>query len=216
MIIKNTTTALPFAPTAMGQQVAVLFKVIDAGTQAADFQGRRSFSPKVIMVWEIHGAGVTRYGSLPTVTKFYTASMHPKSNLRKDIEAWLGRALTIDEADSFDLGEWLGRGCLMDVGTTGKYPRVDGLHPLPADKQVAAVNEAVIFDLDAPDMRVFASLSDNIRGMIEASPEWRVFQEKTAAIAPSESYPTEFDELPIASHLARDLARNLASLSVSN
>lgn len=49
------------------------------------------------------------------VTKRYTASLHEKANLRKELESWRGRAFTEEELQSFDLEKLIGVNCQLQV-----------------------------------------------------------------------------------------------------
>lgn len=55
-----------------------------------------------------------------TVRKIYTASLHEKSNLHKDLKAWRGRPFTAEELAGFDLEKVLGAPCQVLVQHTEK------------------------------------------------------------------------------------------------
>ena len=114
-----------------------------------------------------------------TISKGYTMSLHEKSSLRKDLSAWRGKDFTDEEAKGFDISKLVGAYCMVNAAiseTNGKtYTNVVGLTPLPgALKNVkpAAVHAPVMFDLDAPDMAVFATFHEKLQEAIKKSPEW--------------------------------------------
>ena len=47
--------------------------------------------------------------------QFYSVTLNSKSNLRQDLERWLGRALTKDELNGFDVFTMLGRPCQIMI-----------------------------------------------------------------------------------------------------
>lgn len=164
------------------------FSLIDLGTQHTEGQYGVKLQHKIRIGWELFGeddAGAPLTidvdgKEMPmTISKSYTVSLHEKSSLRKDLAAWRGKDFTDDEAKAFDVSKLLGAYCMVNVTTSetnGKtYSNVAGLTPLPgALKAVkpAPVHEFVKFDLDDPDMEVFASFHDKLQEAIKRSPEW--------------------------------------------
>ena len=62
-------------------------------------------------------------GENMTVRRKYTFSLNPKSNLRPDVEAIIGRKLTADEEKNFDIRKLADRPCKILVKHT---PREEG------------------------------------------------------------------------------------------
>jgi len=100
-----------------------------------------------------------------SVGRTFTASMHEKSNLRKFIESWFGKAFPSDEAaEEFDHSKLLGKFCLLNVTHTDKgnktYANIANATPIPrgmkADYTVA--NKPLLFDLDNADPDVYDAL----------------------------------------------------------
>ena len=58
-----------------------------------------------------------------TVPRKYTFSTNPKSNMRPDVEAIIGRKLTAEEEDNFDVRQLVDRACKVLVKHT---PREEG------------------------------------------------------------------------------------------
>ena len=134
-----------------------------------------------------------------TISKSYTVSLHEKAGLRKDLAAWRGRDFTDDEAKAFDVSKLLGAYCMVNVTTSetnGKtYSNVAGLTPLPGalkNAKPAPVHAVQSFDLDNPDMELFASFHEKLQEAIKRSPEFQKWIDKAPAHAggdPDEDIP---------------------------
>ena len=109
-----------FDPVSEGVHYAVCYGLFDLGTsyQEGMFAGDRH---QVVIMWEVPGEliEVERDGrrvTLPrAISKRYTLSLNEKSNLRKDLQAWRGKAFTDDELRGFDLKNVLGKGCQLQI-----------------------------------------------------------------------------------------------------
>ncbi len=73
-----------------------LYKVFDLGYQP----GIEGPQHEVAFLFELDA--VTGDGKPMTITKRFTASMHPKANLRRFIESWRGKPFTDEEVKVFD------------------------------------------------------------------------------------------------------------------
>lgn len=66
-----------------------------------------------------------KHFNLPVVIgQTFTASMHEKANLRKQLEGWRGRKFTDDEANTFDVSSILNKGCMLNVVENVKGDKV--------------------------------------------------------------------------------------------
>jgi hypothetical protein len=171
-----------------GAYIGRCYSLIDLGTQLSSGQYGEKMQHKIRIGWELFGEDeqgspltVTVDGKeMPmTISKSYTVSLHEKAGLRKDLAAWRGRDFTDEEAKAFDVSKLLGAYCMVNCTqseTNGKtYTNVAGLTPLPGalkNAKPAAVHEQVVFDLDAPDMKVFATFHEKLQEAIKKSPEW--------------------------------------------
>jgi len=177
-----------FKRVPQGVFVARCFQLIDMGTQTQIGQFGAKTAHKISVGWEIFGeddngepltVNVDGKNMPLTIKKSYTMSLHEKANLRKDLEAWRGRAFSEEEAKGFDISKLLGAYCMVNVTTSengGKtYSNVAGLTPLPSALKAnkpAGVHEFFVFDLDKPDMKVFNSFHEKLQMAIKKSPEW--------------------------------------------
>ena len=96
-------TGTTFTPVPAGLHLARCYRVIDLGTQETNYEGKRDFKRQLKIVWEIHGEDengnpiVTAKGEPMIVTKDYNMTWNDKGTLRKDLQAWRGKAFTEDE-----------------------------------------------------------------------------------------------------------------------
>src|SRR4030095_6955357 len=167
-----------FEQPPIGAHVARCIKVIDIGTQKGEYQGTPNYKRQVIIAWELPTELITTgdwAGKPFTVSKFYTASLSEKANLRKDLAGWRGRDFTPEELLGFDSKNILGKPCMLSViHNDKKKARVSGVMQVPKGLAVPdQVNETLFFSLESFDQKVFDSLSDGYKRMIELSPEYQ-------------------------------------------
>lgn len=177
-----------FKPVPAGVFIGRCFQIIDLGTQLSEGAYGSKLQHKIRLGWEIldnddEGTPLmVEYDgkTLPmTLSKSYTLSMHEKASLRRDLSAWRGKAFTEEEAMSFDVSKLVGAYCMLNVThneTNGKtYSNVAGITPLPGALKASKpdpVHDVVMFDLDNPDMKVFATFHEKLQDYIKKSPEW--------------------------------------------
>lgn len=170
-----------------GTHLARLYRIIDLGTQMRDYEGKVTMSRKAKFFWELHGedaAGkplLTTEGKPLIQSKEYTLSLGEKANLRRDLEAWRGKAFSEDELKGFDIKTVLGQFCMINISHREKgdvtYADLKGVSAVPAIYKKAGlpegINPVVLFSLDNFDQQLFDSLSENIKDTIRKSPEYR-------------------------------------------
>jgi hypothetical protein len=85
-------------PAPEGTHTARCFAVIDLGTQTSEWQGQQVSKRKVLLGFELPDELHTfdeKEGPKPfSIWSRFTASLHPKGQLRPMLEAWRGRAFT--------------------------------------------------------------------------------------------------------------------------
>jgi hypothetical protein len=165
-----------FEMTPEGQYIARCYRIIDLGTQTTTGMYGTKEQHKVMISWELIGEDDIKMqdGRPFSVHKNYTVSLSEKGSLRPDLEAWRGKKFTSTELEGFDLSNVLGQYCMIQVvhSEDGKFANVQTIMSYKGDKP-KPVNENVIFDIDNPDMKVFESLSDNMKLKIQSAPEWK-------------------------------------------
>lgn len=204
----NSTSDFKLPPA--GSFLARLYRIIDIGTQTTEWMGKKKMQRKIIAMFELHGEDndgqplQTAEGKPLIVSKRYTLSLDEKATLRKDLEAWRGKAFTQEELDGFNLEVLLGKCCMVSVTHStydGKeYANIAGISQVPAALkklgEPVGVNELMIFTLDPFDQDKFNKLSEGMQGVIKKSAEYRNTFEPNSA--PVSSAPSELmdDDIP--------------------
>lgn len=187
-----------FEQPPVGTHPARCIKIIDIGTQKGEYQGKANFKRQVIIGWELPTELMTEgdYAGKPfTTSKFYTASLSEKANLRKDLQNWRGREFTAEELAGFESKKILGAPCMLSLTTNDKGKvRVTGVMALPKAMKATLpeqINPSVYFSLEPDEfsMNDFEALSDGIRKMVALSPEYQ------QAIKPK-GKGTGFEDMP--------------------
>ncbi len=172
-----------------GAFIGRCYSLIDLGTQESNGQYGQKFSHKIQIGWELFGEDddgnpltveVEGRAMPMTIKKTYTVSLHEKSGLRRDLASWRGKDFTEEEAKAFDVSKLLGAYCMVNVTESennGKtYSNVSGLTRLPSalkDSKPNPVHKNLVFDLDHPDMEVFAGFHEKLQEAIKKAPEWK-------------------------------------------
>ena len=167
-------------PVAEGSYPSVCVGLIDLGMQNQEFEGRKKCSRQVTIIWELVGETIeTSEGELPrTINKTYTASLHERSGLRKDLKSWRGREFTAEELKGFDLCNILGAPCLLQIvhknTPNGTYANIAAIMSLPKGMpRPAPASAPVLFDIDSETaIEDFANLPEWIQKRIAESPTW--------------------------------------------
>lgn len=121
-----------FTPAPEGVHQGVCVDVVDLGV-IPGFGGKMQH--KVMIVWQIDERrdDMTRF----LLFKQYTLSLNEKATLRKDLEAWRGKAFTRSEEMGFDVEVLVGANAMLNVqhrpskDGSKTYANVVSLMPLP-------------------------------------------------------------------------------------
>ncbi|MBK9683860.1 MAG: hypothetical protein IPO59_11360 [Betaproteobacteria bacterium] len=168
-MIITTSSSSAFTPAPAGSFLARCCRVVDLGTQKTEFQGETKQQHKVLVVFEILDPDVFREDGKPyTVAKRYSASMHEKAALRRDLESWRGAKFTDADLKHFDLASILGRTCLLSVTHTDKagsiFANIAAVVKAPKGMTGTDPSEPLsLFDLASPDWTVFEHLGEVAR-----------------------------------------------------
>lgn len=100
-----------FDPAPDGMHPGVCVDIVDMGIIESTYSGQTKKQHKIRLVWEI--AATREDGSQYLVQKRYTASLHEKSALYKDLKSWRGRAFTPEELKGFDVEKLLHVPCTL-------------------------------------------------------------------------------------------------------
>ena len=188
MKLRANESSKTYAPAPAGSHIATCTAVIDLGTQKSDFNGEIKHQRKVMISFELNEeAGLRDDGKRFTISKRYTASLHEKSALRKDLIAWRGRDFTAEELAGFELNNIAGKTCMVSVvhvergGNT--YANIVSIMSAPKGVTNPGASPAVTFSLEPGefDAMTFESFGDKLRELIAASPEYQKVAGKAAA-----------------------------------
>jgi len=174
LTVSGTTGGKNFENTPEGTFAARCYQIIDLGHQTVIWEGQASVKPIVRITWEI--SEKMSDGRPFVISKEYTARITPKSSLKKDLEAWRGRAFTDQELANFSLENVLGKPCMLQVthkkSGDKTYSNVSSIMSLPKGMPCEElVNPAVTFDIQEFNKTVFETLPEFIRKKILMSKE---------------------------------------------
>jgi len=210
IVAKQNSSSSDFKLPPAGSFMARLYRIIDIGTQTTEWMGKKKMQRKIICMFELHGEDNDGYALLTAdskplvVSERYTLSLDEKATLRKDLEAWRGRAFTQEELDGFNLEVLLGKFCMVSITHTehdGKqYANISSISQLPsALKKLGepkGVNETMIFTLEPFDQAKFEKLSEGLQGVIKKSAEYRNTFEPNAPATVSSAIEEMDDDIP--------------------
>lgn len=173
------------APT--GNHIGRCIGMIDIGTQQGEYLGKTTHARKIVLRFELPNELISEgdFAGKPfVVSKFYTASLSEKANLRKDLEAWRGKPFTPDELMGFESKNLLDKPCMVNVTRSEKgKAKISGVTPMPKGLTAPGrVNDLLYFSLESNEYRpeVYEALSDYWKGEIQKSPEWADLHDSAA------------------------------------
>jgi hypothetical protein len=172
--VANNGNGGDYTPPPTGIHRAVCVSYVDIGTQKSEWQGEVKWQNKVMITWELPDETYEKDGeNIPfTVSKFYTKSLHEKSNLRHDLVSWRGREFTDDELKGFDLDNILGKSCQLNVvhkagKTGGMRAVVSAVLPLSKGMQAAEPSTPTWrYDIGEQGYNFPEQLSDKMKALI--------------------------------------------------
>ena len=166
-----------------GSHLARCYSIVHIGTVQWEYLGEVKHTDKIRLTWELPNETKVfkeENGEQPfVISKEYTLSMHEKSNLRRDVESWLG-SLSEQGADDFDITELMGQPCMItivhkDARNGNTYSNVGTVSQLLKGVECPPqYNENLEFNYgDSFDLNWLAKQPDFIKDMIESTPEYR-------------------------------------------
>jgi hypothetical protein len=189
LVVSAKSSGTEFAPHPEGAFPARCVRIIDLGTQRKTFKGESKDQHLIMFAFEsseLMPDGEKK--GLPfLVTTKYTASLSEKANLRKHLESWRGRKFSAPELEAFDLKNVLGKPCIMQIVHNQKdggkvYANINNIMGLmPGMTVPPAQNPPVFFSLAAFDKSVYDGMSDRMKELIAASPEYKALGQKSPA-----------------------------------
>jgi hypothetical protein len=155
-----------FQPAPAGTHAGVCVDVIDHGMMEVTYQGRTRQQHKITIAWQLD---VDLPDGKPfLVRRRYTASLHEKSALRKDLESWRGRAFTNVELDGFNLEDLLNVGCFLNIvhreSGNGTFANVASIMRLPKNMTAPQARDYIRVQ-DRPQAQTSQTTEDGLDGL---------------------------------------------------
>lgn len=185
-----------FQQAPAGTQEAICTGVIDLGTQEGEWQGKPLIRRQVLVQWELPTCPMDD-GQPFIVSKFYTASLNEKANLRRDLESWRGRPFTEAELAGFESKNIIGKPCLLSIihNEAGKA-RVSGVMAVPKGMTVPKQhNPNIHFSMEHGEFsaETFEKVGKGLQDIIRKSPE---YQEAVGKGHPERDFDEEAGSIP--------------------
>jgi hypothetical protein len=172
-----------------GTHIAICYRFIDRGTQMTEYMGERKTRREIMLTWELCNEMMSD-GRPFSASKTYTWSMNEKATLRKDLEAWRGKSFVDDDFEgpnAFNTKKLLGAPCMLSiihetkndrtfakVSSIGKLTRGVTVPPLVNAQAYLALCQ------DGWNPEAFSNLSEKMREIISASPEYKELTQQFA------------------------------------
>ena len=180
---KNTGGGTNWEPVPMGVYSAVCYALVDLGNQENTMYG--NVQHKCWVAWELPTERIeieledgSKENKPRVISKFFTVSLHEKSNLRQILESWRGKVFTKLELQGFDLSTILGANCQINVIHKVKQDNsirseIGAIMPLGSGQQRReSENKHIYFSIEEHGMEIPADVPDGIKAMIQKSYEW--------------------------------------------
>ena len=201
LVVKKKEKA-SYPPMDAGTYAAVCVAVIDIGEQYNSHF--KNYQSKVMLIFEIPTETIEVDGEVKPrwISADYAQSLNEKSNLYKTLTSWLGRALSEEELEGFDLFDMLGQGCfinlLVEEKESGVYNQISAVMGLPKGMpEPQSETEKIGFSFsDGFDENVFEKIPEWIREKIKKSTEYQKLYAKTEELDfPDEDKETVSEEI---------------------
>jgi hypothetical protein len=176
-IMKAVKKTTPRVNPPAGVHIALLTQIIDWGTQADKFGGRRKVELVFELPEELHVFNEEKGEQPFIVDRKFALTISKKSALKEALEGMTG--VKIDE-DEIEMEEYLLTACQLQIAIEqdGEYENVViqsymQLSKSDAKRKFAADGNVLILDLDNFDEEAFKQLPDWKQEKIKASPEYK-------------------------------------------
>ena len=176
----KATESKSYSPAPAGSHIATCNAVIDLGTQESNFNGEIKRQRKLMLTFELNEeAGLRDDGKRHAISKRYTASLHEKSSLRKDLIAWRGRDFSPAELEGFEVNNVAGKSCMISVAHVEKggstYANIVSIMGAPKGVTNPGASVAVTLSLEPSEFNAMAyeALGERMREIIAQAPEYK-------------------------------------------
>ena len=163
-----------FTPVPSGVHFARCFRIVDLGTQVSEMFGEKR---KVVFSFELVNLPLpgSEEGLNMSVNKFYGLTLHKRSTLCKDLQAWRGKAFTTEELKGFDIAKVLGAPCQVSIimDETGR-DRLDAIMAVPKGSTIALCkNPLVEYSIEQGKDTTYLALPEWVRSICDKCCEWK-------------------------------------------
>ena len=165
-----------------GQYPAILYRIVQLGTQVEKFKNQNRSVKKVLFSFVIpsvtksHKAELVPY----VVHKEYTESLFETAHLRRDLIKMVGHDFLTEETNTdYDLADQIATACLVTtrqrvINPTTTYVDIIDFAPIPDDMlSPDFTTDLSLFTLSPFNWNAFMALSERIRNRIMASKEYQ-------------------------------------------
>lgn len=183
-----------------GIHPGVLVGLYDIGTHIDPQFGKEK--RKYIFVFELPLADPVEIDGQKnprTLSTTYNATMAPKGMLRPMIEGWRGKALTDEEANSYDITKVLGKPAQLNVvhdTRNGKtYANIKNVLPAPKGQALTASTTPVawsVTSLDDAGQLAQSDIPEWIQKKAAESKEYKSLSSGQSGIIPGGDLPEDF------------------------
>ena len=172
-----------FKPHPEGIHPAICVDIMDLGLVESDFQGQKKMVNKVKLTFESEAK--TDDGKPCTVSKNFTASLHPKAKLADFLGKWRGRPVAPGE--SIDLQKLMGACCTLVISH---------------QKNLAGKTYASIDAVSKPTKKVAASGTYDTAAARQRYADWKAKQQAVPAPKAAAPVATPPVNAPVKSNAA--------------
>ena len=119
------------------------------------------------------------------LSRRFAVSTSKKSNLRKFLTSWRGKAFSDEELKSFDTDTLLGQTAMLQIvhDESGEYANIDGVMQIPRGMPApSTTSELYKFNLDAWDDQEFAALPEWVQETIKKSTQYQQMHAPETAV----------------------------------
>jgi len=185
IIAKSSGETLKKELIPAGSHIARCYQMIDLGTHEESFEGnapkpKRKVSLTFEFPTEMRQFGEDNPMQPMAKSKIYTLSMHPKSNMRTDLESWRGKGFSDEEAKAFDITKLLGIPCMISIvhakGKDGNmYANIGSISGVPKGMNIPKqINASFEFNFnDRFDIEWVEECPGWLKEIIKSSDEYK-------------------------------------------
>lgn len=173
-----------------GVYPARCYSVIDIGTQKTLFKGEEKLKHKIRVSWEFPTEltvfDEAKWEQPFVLGKEYTLSIFDQSQLRKDLESWMGRWLNQqEEAEWFDTDQLVGMPCQIQIIKVAskkdpwiEFSTINGILSLPKGMKVPdQINESQLINIEDWETEKINTIPEFIQKKIMESEEYKKLNE---------------------------------------